>query len=85
MQDRKNYQYKGCSAVTVGLTAAQRAQKVLASAAIPSSVGKIKASDAHHGCSWCVNFSCNQRENVKTVLSSAGINIKWWEGEYDLS
>ncbi len=85
MPNKKDYQYRSCSAAMAGLTVAQKAQKALAAAAIPSSVGKIKANEAHRGCTWCVNFSCNQSENVKTVFASAGINVKWWEGFDDLS
>ena len=85
MADRKNYQYKGCSAVMGTLTNAQRAQKVLSSAAIPTSVGKLESSSTHRGCVWSVNFSCNQMQNVKSVLSSAGINVRSWEDDNDIS
>ncbi len=80
-----NYKYNGCSAVLSSLTAAQKAQKVLSAAAIPTSVGKIHSSNAHRGCAWSVSFSCNQRENVERVLSIAGIAVRSWESGNDIS
>ncbi len=79
------YQYKTCAALLGSLTAAQKAQKVLSGAAIPSSVGKINSSENRRGCSWSVSFCCNQRENVESVLSRAGITVKSWENRNDIS
>ena len=84
MTDKK-IQYKECSAVLGTLTSAQKAQKVLSSAAIPTSIGKSEASSLHRGCVWSVNFSCNQQENVRAVLAAAGIKVKAWSGDDDIS
>ncbi len=84
MTDRNIYQHKSCSAVMGTLTMAQKAQKALARAAIPASVGKIHSSESHRGCAWSVGFSCNQLQNVQSVLASAGINVKSWEEKYDI-
>lgn len=84
MTDRKSVQYKSCSAVMGTLTNAQKAQKALSQAAIPTSVTKSETSKSHRGCVWSVNFSCNQAENVRTVLSSAGINVRSWGGDDDI-
>ncbi len=84
MTDRKRSQYKSCAAVMGTLTNAQKAQKVLSGAAIPTSVTKSEASPSHRGCVWSVNFSCNQMENVRSVLSSAGINVKAWSTDNDV-
>ena len=78
MTERKKYQSVTCSAVMGTLTNAQKAQKVLAAAAIPSSVTKSESSLAHRGCVWCVNFACNQSENVRAVFEAAGVNAKSW-------
>ncbi len=84
MADRNKYLYHTCYAVMGNLTSAQKAQKVLAAAAIPSSVGKIGGGSMHKGCAWSVNFSCNQMQNVRTVLASAGINVRAWEDANDI-
>ena len=84
MTDRRSYKGTSCTAVMGTLTNAQKAQKVLSSAAIPSSVTKSETSSSHRGCVWGINFSCNQLENIKAVLSSAGINVKSWSAGNDI-
>ena len=84
MTDRMKYQYKGCSAVMGTLTNAQKAQKVLAAAAIPTSVSKSESSSSNRGCVWSVNFACNQADNVRAVLASAGISVKSWSNGDDI-
>ena len=84
MTERKKQQNTMCSAVMGTLTNAQKAQKILAMAAIPSSVTKSESSLSHRGCVWCVNFACNQSENVKAVFASAGLNVKYWSVGDDL-
>lgn len=78
MTDKKRYEYRSCSAVMGTLTGAQKVARALANAAIPSSVIKIDSSTGTRGCTWGVSFSCNQTENVKSVLSSSGINVRSW-------
>lgn len=78
MTDKKRYEYRSCSAVMGTLTGAQKASKALAGAAIPSSVIKIDSPSGARGCVWGVSFSCNQTENVKSVLSSSGIGVRSW-------
>jgi len=71
--------YKGsCSAELQSMTVAQRAQKALASAAIPVSIVKTEPSSARRGCSYGIEFACNQLNNVSHVLSAAGISVKQW-------
>ena len=79
MRNTSKKQNKGCCAVMGTLTNAQKAQKALSAAAIPTGVNKSENPSAHRGCVWSVNFSCNQIENVKAVLSAAGIGVKAWE------
>ena len=84
MTDRKNYQYKSCRAVIGTLTGAQKANKALTAAAIPSNVIKTESASRHGGCVWSVSFACNQMENVRSVLSSAGINVRSFGGNDDI-
>ena len=80
MTDKKRPEHRGCRAIMGSLTNAQKAQKALASAAIPSNINKIDSSETRKGCVWSVNFSCNQLQNVQNVLASAGIHVKEWGG-----
>lgn len=69
----------GCGAVIGSITQAMRAQKALATAAIPTTVIKYD-SDArgNKGCIYGLSFSCAQTANVATVLGSEGIKVKQW-------
>ncbi len=80
--DRKatGYTNRGCFAVMGSITNAQKAQKVLSAAAIPTSLNKTEASSAHKGCVWSVTFACNQLQNVKSVLAYSGLRVKEWGG-----
>lgn len=82
MTDKNRTARKSCYAVMGSLTNAQKAQKALAAAAIPTSVNKIISSDTHKGCIWSIQFSCNQLPNVQSVLSAARISVRAW-GETD--
>lgn len=73
-----NYNDNGiCRAELQSMTVAQRAQRVLAAAAIPVEIIKLDSS-RRKGCSYGIEFNCNQKNNVDTVLSSAGIGVKQW-------
>ena len=67
-----------CSAAIGSMTQAQKAQRVLAEAAIPSMVIKWENSSRLLGCVYGVRFSCGQAKNVRTVLASARISVKQW-------
>ena len=83
MTDKK-YSYKSCTAALGTMTAAQKAQRALASAAIPNGMIKLDTS-SRRGCVWGVSFSCNQTENVRAVLSAAGIAVRSWGDGNDIS
>lgn len=85
MTERRSSSYRECLAVMGTLTAAQKAQKALSSAAIPTSVGKSESLTANRGCMWAVTFSCNQKQNVASVLANAGISVRAWEETNDIS
>lgn len=65
-----------CAAVTGSMTIAMKAQKVLASAAIPSTVQKLGQAAGTRGCTYGISYSCCQSGNVRIVLENAGIRIK---------
>lgn len=66
-----------CRIVIGSMTQAMKAQNVLATAAIPSAVIKTEAS-SRKGCAYGLSFSCQQENNVRTVLASARIAVKEW-------
>lgn len=70
-----------CSAAIGSVTQAMKAQKALASAAIPSTVIKWESSSRLRGCVYGVQYSCQQQRNVETVLASARIAVKQWNDE----
>ena len=71
--------HKGsCSATLASMTHAIKAQKVLAAAAIPANIIKTEPASSLHGCSYGIEFSCNQAQNVRKVLSTGGISVKKW-------
>ena len=82
MTERTKSERKSCYAIMGTLTNAQKAQKALSMAAIPSNVSKTNSPATHNGCVWSLNFSCNQLGNIKSVLSKAGITVKSWEGDF---
>lgn len=62
-----------CFLATGSVTYAQKAQRALAGAAIPSSVTKAD-TPAKRGCVHGIAFACNQKENVLRILRSAGLS-----------
>ena len=74
----KQYGDFGCTATLQSLTAAQRAQRALSAAAIRSSIIKTEGTSFTHGCSYGIEFPCNQQRNVARVLEGAGVAVKRW-------
>lgn len=71
--------YNGnCRAELSSVTTALKAQRALSAAAIPSNVIKIESSSSRRGCAYGIEFACNQMNNVRTVLSGAGVAVKKW-------
>ena len=71
---------RSCLAELGSMTSAAKAQSTLATAAIPSAIVKTESS-SRRGCSYGIRFSCQQRNNVKMVLSAARIPVKRWDPE----
>ena len=67
--------FRACSAQIGSVTQAMRAQRVLATAAIPTTVVK---NDAARGCIYALSFSCSQENNVRSVLARERIRVKSW-------
>jgi hypothetical protein len=72
-----NSNWSGCSAAIGSVTQAMQAQKLLASAAIPSALIKYDAQGGK-GCVYGLSFSCAQADNVRTVLSKERIRVREW-------
>ena len=77
----EKYKYQSSTAVMGTLTNAQKAQRVLAAAAIPSKIVKQTSPNAYRGCVWSVEFSYSQKQNVSMVLANSGIAVKAWSDE----
>lgn len=65
-----------CFAELGTVSAAMRAQQLLGEAAIPSAVIKQERGVNRGGCTYGISFSCAQRRNVATVLSSARMTVR---------
>lgn len=72
-----HYQHSTCSAELQSMTAAQKAQRALTGAAIPSRVVKLDGS-RRRGCTYGVEFACNQKNNVAVILGRVGVSVKKW-------
>ena len=77
-KNRKGSEQGVCFAELGSLTAAMKAQEVLASAAIPASIEKIESPSSRRGCSYGLRLSCQQETNARTVLNAARISVKQW-------
>ena len=70
-----------CTAELGSMTQAMKAQRILAEAAIPTTVHKMEASSSRRGCSYGIRYVCSQEKNIRTVLSQAHIAVKDWKSE----
>ena len=70
-----------CTAELGSMTQAMKAQKILAGAAIPTTVRKMEASSSRRGCSYGIRYACSQEKNIRTVLSQAHIAVRDWKSE----
>ena len=69
------YSY-GCLAVMGSMTQTLRAQKVLADAAVRAEIVKADSAHTRRGCAYALSYPCSQENNVRTILSSAGIRVR---------
>ncbi|MBE6533441.1 MAG: DUF3343 domain-containing protein [Ruminococcaceae bacterium] len=73
--------YSECIAEIGSMTQAMKAQRVLAEAAIPTTVIKSNSSKNAKGCAYGVSFACAQEENVQNALLKAGVKVRRWKNE----
>lgn len=71
----KFYSY-GCLAVMGSMTQTLHAQKVLADAAVRAEVVKADSAHTRRGCAYALSYPCSQENNVRTILSGAGIRVR---------
>ena len=79
--------FYGCLAVMGSMTQAMRAQKVLAGAAVRAEIVKADSAHTRRGCAYALSYPCSQENNVRTILSGAGIRVRdyYREDANDLS
>ena len=73
--------YNECIAEICSMTQALRAQRVLADAAIPTTVVKTNSTNSSRGCAYGISFACAHSENVQNTLANAGVKVRRWKGE----
>ena len=77
---RENTRTKDCIAVIGSMTQAMRAQKILANAAIRAEIVKADASLTKRGCAYALEYACSQAQNVKMILTNAGVRVRSYHG-----
>lgn len=73
---KNNFYSFGCLAVIGSMTQTLRAQKVLSDAAVRAEVVKADSDHTRRGCAYALSYPCSQENNVRTILSSAGIRAR---------
>lgn len=73
---QNNFYSYGCLAVMGSMTQVLRAQKVLSEAAVRAEVVKADSAHTRRGCAYALSYPCSQENNVRTILSSAGIRVR---------
>ncbi|MBR3894447.1 MAG: DUF3343 domain-containing protein [Clostridia bacterium] len=66
---------KQCHSILGSMTQAMQAKKLLESAAVRAQIIKVDSGEDGRGCSYALSYSCALAENVKQILSRAGIRI----------
>jgi hypothetical protein len=73
---QNNFYSYGCLAVMGSMTQVLRAQKVLSEAAVRAEVVKADSAHTRRGCAYALSYPCSQENNVRTILSTAGIRVR---------
>jgi len=68
---------EACFAAIGSMTQAMKAQNILTSISIPSTVIKSESS-SRRGCIYGLSFPCAYESNVRAALASAKIAVKEW-------
>ena len=61
-----------CTLEIGSVTQAMKAQELLSRYAIPSKIITTDSS-SRRGCVYALSYACSQKNNVNTILSSAGL------------
>ncbi len=70
----------GCTCIVGSMTTALRAERLLASMAIPTEIVKTDTGMGGRGCAYALSFSCTQQKNVQSILEKNGIRVKGFLG-----
>ena len=72
---------KGSCRIEIGsITQAMKVQKILATAAIPTTIIKKESTGrGSKGCIYGLSFSCLQINNVRTLLERERIRVREWK------
>lgn len=65
-----------CTAVTGSMTMAMKAQRALSKNALMARAVKVSAASGESGCVYGIEFDCPLLGNVKSVLQTAGIEVR---------
>ena len=64
-----------CTAATSSLTHCMKAQRLLAASGIACSIVKLDSSLTRRGCAYGIEFSCDEKREVRSLLSRANIPV----------
>lgn len=64
-----------CTAAMSSLTHCMKAQRLLASSSIETTIVKLDASLTRKGCAYGIEFSCYLKKEVRSILARANIPI----------
>ena len=74
-----------CTASMTSQTYAIKAQRLLAQDSIPCRVVRLDGERSRSGCSYGIEFSCQQLGNVKNILSKNRVRAKhFYRGEEEI-
>ena len=68
-----------CRMEVLSLTDALKKQDILVKWAIPCEIIKIAATDGKKGCSYALEYSCSQGDNVNSALAESGGRGRRWK------
>ena len=64
-----------CTAAMSSLTHCMRAQRLLLSEGLESTIVKLDSSLTKKGCAYGIEFSCNLKREVRSILSRANLPV----------
>lgn len=64
-----------CTAAMPSLTYCMKAQRILALNSVQSTIVKLDSSITRKGCAYGIEFFCEYKKTVRSVLARAGISV----------